>query len=101
MSRRHQLVAATVAAFAVANARQNHQRVASIIGCTSSFVSLLVRGQRKVPDETMHRLADGLRDHALRCERLADLIEAEVQAQPTLGRFGGLHGADGRFEARV
>lgn len=99
--RRNELVAATVQLFAVANARRNHGRVAAIIGCTSDFVTKVTRGEKKVPDGVMGRLADGLRDHALRCERLADMIEEEVETRPTPVRGTGPRAPDGRFEARA
>lgn len=82
MTRRQQLISAAVAAFSVSNARQNQQRVAAIMGCSQSFVSLLMAGKRALTDDQAQRLAEGLRDHARRCEMLAELIDTEVCLNP-------------------
>lgn len=53
-------------------------RVANLMGCSRHMVWKMVGGQRRVSDRSLEMLSAGLRDLAIRCERLADQVDAEL-----------------------
>lgn len=98
MSARWGLVSAASRLFAITGERENHQRVAAIMGCSRTMVSRIVVGERDLSDQCARRLIDGLRDHAVRADRLADRIEREISTKPRPNfRGGGERDDCGRF----
>lgn len=87
---RADILTAAIQAFSLTSKRAQTERVGRLMGRTRSYVFLASQGKRPLTDASLERLAGGLRDHIIRCERIADMIDKELTENPRAPRHTGL-----------
>jgi len=60
-------------------------RVALLMGASRWHTWAMLTGRISVTTRTLAMLADGLRDMAVRCERLADMVDRELADEAEAG----------------
>lgn len=95
--RRRELLAATVKALSMNRRVGGPTVTAAVMGVTRSAITRMMLGELPLHDSRVADLADGLRDLALRLERLADAFDAEMLDRPHVRIVSQPRRPDGAF----